>query len=81
MSPQNEAALKLLLNMLKDEDAKTAQEARSTLADLELSSEPVLEVWTKALSHGDAEVRSTAISALQKLGGRAHPARWRFTNT
>ena len=55
MSPHNEAARKLLLRMLGDDHAETAQEAHRILAELELPADQVLGVWTRALSHADVE--------------------------
>jgi HEAT repeat protein len=75
MGPHNEAARKLLLELLGDKHAETAQEAHRILADLELPADQALPVWMKALAHADSNVRQRAIQALRKFGPAAKSAK------
>src|SRR4051795_5492955 len=75
MGPHNEAARKLLLQLLGDHHVETALEAHRILGRLDVPADQVLGAWTKALAHADAKVRNEAVSALRNLGHRASSAK------
>jgi HEAT repeat protein len=75
MVPHSETARKLLMGLLEDRNPETVQEAYRILAGLELPADQGLDLFTKALSHSNSNVRSQAIEALVRLGPAAKPAK------
>lgn len=75
MCPHNEAAVALLLRVLKEADLETSKEAYRILAKLEDPTERLLEALTKGLAHSDTEVRTSVLEALGRFGPQAKSAK------